>query len=307
MILRNPQFGLKLLGVRGSRPVSGHEFQIYGGQTTTIELTGFGDTRVFIDAGTGLLNSYQNSKHQSNRWKNLHFVITHTHWDHVIGLNQFPPLFDENASISFHAPTSENGTFESLFERLFSPEHSYFSRDQIKAKLHFNVIKPRIPFQINEKLRVEGIQVNHQAVTLGYKFSVGTKSVCVITDSAPLSYKCILGQGMQEASDLLGYEVFEGLYHSQMIDFINGADLIAYDTHFFDDKVKPDWGHSSPKYAIEICKAGNVKELVMFHHAPEDEDVLIKKKIEEAEALMLDCNFSLVAAREGDEWTLVSA
>ena len=51
--MKNDKFEIKFWGVRGSIPVSGPEFERYGGNTSCIEVK-YGNRHLIFDAGTGL-------------------------------------------------------------------------------------------------------------------------------------------------------------------------------------------------------------------------------------------------------------
>ena len=88
---------LTVWGARGSIPVSGAEFDRYGGDTTCVCLeTNAGDT-VILDAGTGL-RPLGNLLLREDR-KTFHFVLSHAHWDHLLGFPFFKPLYRDGVTI----------------------------------------------------------------------------------------------------------------------------------------------------------------------------------------------------------------
>jgi ribonuclease BN (tRNA processing enzyme) len=304
------QLKLKFLGVRGSRPLHEKDFLKTGGNSTCIQITGLDSAQIFIDCGTGLANHFNkiketpNNKHPSNKY---HILITHTHWDHIISIPYLSILFDPKASIVFYSATGSNGNFLELFERLFQFGHAGVQRDQVKATIRFKDVTPGVPFLIENKVRVESFQVNHPAVTLGYKLSYKDASFAVITDSAPFTNKNYLGDGMKELAKQLGDSHFQANYLLNLTRFVRGVDFLVYDTHFNDLNSKPDWGHSTPRVAIEICKLAQVKQLLMFHHAPEDNDSNIEKKLNDALGLAQGETVKINNAIEEDVWIVKSA
>ena len=60
----------------------------------------------------------------------------------------------------------------------------------------------------------------------------------------------------------------------RVLDLLRGADVVAYDTMFSLEEYleRMTWGHSYPEYALALCEAAGVGELVLFHHRPEASD-----------------------------------
>lgn len=303
---KHSSFRMKFHGVRGSRPIHNPDFLHMGGNSTCVEFDVGSNFHLLIDGGTGLANmSYQLPT--PLRKKRFHILITHTHWDHIVGIPWFMPLFDPAAHITFYATEGSNGSFPDLFARLFSPGHSSHGVQAIRAKVDFVKIMPEQPFVIENTVRIEGFQLNHQAVTLGYKVSLGDAHVVVITDTAPMTNNNYLGDGMQDLVSQLGEAAFEQQYEERLVQFLRGIQTLVFDTHFNDDNLKPDWGHSTPRIGLELCKKAGVKRLLMFHHAPEDNDREAIAKMQRVHADAVASGIEALNAREEEEWLLKSA
>jgi ribonuclease BN (tRNA processing enzyme) len=68
----------------------------------------------------------------------------------------------------------------------------------------------------------------------------------------------------------------------------------------------PHYGHSRPADAIEICREAGVKQLALFHHAPERSDAEVDAILADARALVERDKVPLdvVAAYEGMDLSL---
>lgn len=292
-------------GVRGSRPVHGRKFLGHGGNSTCIEFHVDPSFCLLIDAGSGLANhSYQTDFAGCKRF---HILITHTHWDHILTIPWFTPLFDPDAHITFYATEGSNGKFPELYEKLFDPRHLPTPQGCRKAKVDFVTVKPGVPFIVESKVRVEGFQLNHQAVTLGYKLSHGRANTVVITDTAPMSNNDFLGDGMKEAVLKQGPEAFKAQYHAELIGFLKGVHTLVFDSHFTDANLKADWGHSTPTYGLSLCKEAGVKQLLLFHHAPEDDDQSVERKLQAVQTQAKAAGIAVDNAKEETSWDLKSA
>jgi len=94
---------VRIWGCRGSYPVSGADFMRYGGNTSCAEVW-VGDTLIVLDAGTGMRPLGQSlcSSDAPRKTNRVHVLITHTHWDHIIGFPFFQPLRDIHTHITIY-------------------------------------------------------------------------------------------------------------------------------------------------------------------------------------------------------------
>ena len=82
---------VKFWGTRGSIAVPGEETVHYGGNTTCVEITLESDRRLVIDAGTGIRVLGEHLA-AVNPAVDIHLLITHIHWDHIVGFPFFGPI-----------------------------------------------------------------------------------------------------------------------------------------------------------------------------------------------------------------------
>src|SRR5690242_7385288 len=90
---------LRFWGVRGSVPTPGPSTVRYGGNTACVELA-VGNDRVIFDAGTGLRALGMQLAKQNNL--KVALMLSHYHWDHLLGLPFFGPIFKSDTSIDFY-------------------------------------------------------------------------------------------------------------------------------------------------------------------------------------------------------------
>ena len=87
---------IKFWGVRGSIPCPGPHTMKYGGNTPCLEL-GFKDPDrlIIIDAGSGIreLGNYMMAHDLPKGSIETEIFLTHTHWDHIMGLPFFTPIY----------------------------------------------------------------------------------------------------------------------------------------------------------------------------------------------------------------------
>jgi ribonuclease BN (tRNA processing enzyme) len=82
-----------------------------------------------------------------------------------------------------------------------------------------------------------------------------------------------------------------------------GADVLIYDSQYLPEEYEVQrrgWGHSHWREAINVVMESGAKELILYHHDPEHNDLCIDKVVQEAR------NYypKVRAAAEGMEITL---
>jgi ribonuclease BN (tRNA processing enzyme) len=64
-----------------------------------------------------------------------------------------------------------------------------------------------------------------------------------------------------------------------------GADVLIYDAQYLPEEYaaeKRGWGHSHWREAVNVVMESGAKELVLFHHDPDHNDVVIDKIVHDA-------------------------
>ena len=294
---------LKFLGVRGSRPTHKRNLLGYGGNSTSLEFClELEDFYLFLDGGSGLAwRGDQIAKKDHS--KKFHFLVTHTHWDHILGYPFFAPIYDERNTLIFYASKTTRSSFTDLFFGLQRISNLPVPISHLKAKLNFETIVPDTTFMIEDKVKISTMQLNHQGVTLGYRVEHGDDSVCVITDNAPIENGNFLGENMFTDPNM-SHEEKTVLFEDKLVKFLTGAHTVDFDTHFTEDNLKPDWGHSTPDRALDFCSRAGVKRLILFHHAPEENDSAVDDKVQSIFTKACHMGIEVVAATENEEWEL---
>src|SRR5258707_390111 len=116
---------LKFWGVRGSIATPAPENLGFGGNTTCLELRLPNQDIVVIDGGTGARKLGLSLLEQfKGRSIDLHFLMTHFHWDHIQGIPFFTPLYSPSNRITFHSSRAPEEVAEILEGQM---THPYFS------------------------------------------------------------------------------------------------------------------------------------------------------------------------------------
>ncbi|MGH2902239.1 MAG: MBL fold metallo-hydrolase, partial [Solirubrobacteraceae bacterium] len=95
-------------GVRGSTPAPGIEFVRYGGHTSCLALYRDGDPlpTLILDAGAGLQAA---TRLFAGAPFHGTILLTHLHWDHVVGLPFFAAADNPGARVSVLLPEQDGG------------------------------------------------------------------------------------------------------------------------------------------------------------------------------------------------------
>ena len=84
-----------------------------------------------------------------------------------------------------------------------------------------------------------------------------------------------------------------------IIDIAQGADVLIKDAQFTDEELPAHkgWGHSIWQQCTAVAKKAQVKQLILYHHSPNNDDDAIFKIEKDAQAIFPNT----LAAREGLE------
>ena len=240
-------FRVHCWGVRGSLPVSGPEFQRYGGNTFCIEVR-CGDHRMLFDAGSGLMPASKALIAEGVR--NFDLFFTHSHYGHIIGLPFFFPIYYPDASVRVWAGHLDGRmTTREMMDSFIQPPWFPVRMEVCRSKLDFRDFTAGETLDVIPGLTMRTGQLNHPGNSTGYRLEWGGKVLALITDiehepGAPLD---------------------EGV-----LDLIAGADLFLYDSMYLESEMEKyrGFGHSTWEQAIRLGLAAGVKKVGFVHHSP---------------------------------------
>jgi len=227
-----------------------HIASTFGGNTSCVELRS-GDNIVVFDAGSGLrlLGMKLMEEGFASGGRTLDLVLSHTHWDHIMGFPFFAPAYVAGNRITFY------GVHENLEKRLKSQQNRWHfpaRMEEMGADFSFVKLEEGKEFHIGD-LKLTPIGLRHPGRSYAYRIEGEGKIAIYATDGA-------YGNG----------DSIPGEY----IDFYRGADLLIFDAQFSlkDAIEKESWGHSSAPIGLAIAQSALIKRLVLFHHDPNADD-----------------------------------
>ena len=289
-------------GVRGSIPIPGRSTVGFGGNTTCLEIRA--DERlIIIDLGTGVKSLGDHLTANNSKEMDMDILISHTHWDHIMGFPMFNPIFVPGTKLRIKGPVSYNDdSLESIFREQLSYRYWPVRQSELAAEIVYEELK-ETSIDMGGGLKLNTKYLNHPLLCLGYRFEYKGKTIVTAFDHEP--FRNIFTTDPNDPSyneevALEGEEVAKE-ENDRMISFYSGADILIHDTMYTAEEYdkRMGWGHSSYEYAIEAaCQAG-VKTLILFHHDPTSNDKRLKSLLAKYKKAVKGRNLELIMASEG--------
>lgn len=248
-----PGLQLTFLGVRGSTPCANWQYAQYGGHTSCVMVEA-GETRIFLDAGSGLFDA---NDHLGNHQGDTHILLSHAHFDHIMGLPYLRSVWNPNQNIHIYAGNllPYGGTHQVL-QKAFSPPFFPVSFDSWPAFFTVHDITPGDRIDIAPDVYVATCSLQHPNGATAYRIHYQGKSVCYVTDT----------------------EHVGGEPDANILTLIHGTDLFIYDASYTDESYPKfkGWGHSTWQEACRLGVAAQVKHTALFHHDPYHSDEIMQ-------------------------------
>ena len=265
---------MRFWGVRGSLPTPGPDTVIYGGNTSCMEIRA--DERLLIiDLGSGVrpLGEWLIKNDLKKFGKvNADILLTHTHWDHIMGFPMFNPIYIPGTELRITGPMSlESVSLKSIIETQFSYQYWPVREGELSASISYNQIKEEM-IDLGDGLTVQSKFLNHPILCLGYKINYQGKSIVTIYDHETFQnlFAASAEQDGFNNDTYLEGEIAAAQENEKIRQFIKGADIVIHDAQYTKEEYSTHtgWGHCSYDHAIETAAGNNVKRLVLFHHEP---------------------------------------
>lgn len=253
---------LKFWGTRGSCPVSGSAYAQFGGNTCTLEVR-YDNSVLIFDAGTGIRELGQELTRQNVR--NIHLFFSHSHWDHLIGLPFFEPIYNPGVKLTIWTPPNIRRSYRELIEDLLSPEFFPVKLEQINATLEFKTIQQKTPITLG-KVTLDFHSAHHPGLAFGFKIRTPEQTFGYFTDNEMLhGYHGPLSEPPPEIIDP----------HQSLIDFLSDCDVLIHEAQYTPEEYlhKAGWGHSSARNAMYLLQQTKIPKWLVTHHDPNHTDL----------------------------------
>ena len=229
----------------------------YGGNTTCTEIRHRGASYV-VDLGTGLVGFAEEQRTAGNR--QFTFLLSHLHWDHILGLPFFPPIYEKGCTIDiYHVHEHAPDYLRIKFNGVNFPVRW----EELGASITFHPLRLHQPHKFND-LTVTPFQLDHPGGSYGYRFDSPTAAIGIAVDN----------ELKRRTADELGRD--RQLYQA--------LDALLFDSQYDSNEMakKYDWGHSSPTLGIDLAFQEMIKMLVMVHHNHDADDQRLRDKLARA-------------------------
>jgi phosphoribosyl 1,2-cyclic phosphodiesterase len=279
---------LTFFGARGSCPCAGERYQRYGGNTASVLVRTASGELIVLDLGTGLraLGAAVSSDHPSEG-PPVHAtaLLTHLHFDHILGLPFFEPLRHEDSVFEVYGPRQPEGDLCGVLGELVRPPYFPVPLHQILSDLRFHDVADGEVFAIGDA-QIRASVVRHPGVTLGYRIEADGHSIAYLPDHQQPARGDVFDDGA--------------------VELCQGVDVLVHDAQYTDFELeqKHDWGHSTVDFAVELASRARARHLVLFHHDPSHDDAVLDEMLERGEKLAAPYGVTVSSAREGTTFGL---
>jgi ribonuclease BN (tRNA processing enzyme) len=275
-------------GTRGSIAAPGPETVFYGGNTTCVEVTLSSGRTVIIDAGTGIRNL--GTDLAKRKWPiHFHLLMTHIHWDHLMGFPFFGPLFQENSHLVIDGHPRGIEGLKRIFSSSFIDGTWPIRFEDLKARIEATHELRRGHMTLDGTL-IEAHKLQHPQGGMGFKFTEDSGTFVFLTDNELLE------------------NAWSGTSFQDFVNFCRGADLLVHDCQYLpnETEIRRGWGHSDVETVTRLAREAEVKRLMLFHHDPWRTDAEVSAMVDECRRIFAEIKYpcEVDGAREGGTLTL---
>ncbi|MGA2173946.1 MAG: MBL fold metallo-hydrolase [Verrucomicrobiota bacterium] len=287
---------VKFWGTRGAIPTPASWTRVYGGNTSCVEVR-FDQTVFVCDAGSGIRELGKDLLTRQPPPKELHLLITHTHWDHIQGFPFFAPVYLKTMPIHVYGrQTNDNSTYQLLSGQM-SSDYFPVSFKEVGATIAADYFE-------NGQREIDGVRVrsfalNHPGGCHGFSFEKDGRKIVYATDNELEIEPGDLFPDLEDAGP-------PRRVPAALVEVAQDADLLIMDAQY-DEKeyaTKIKWGHSCCFSVTDLATRAKVKTLALFHHDPESTDRAIDQMVQACRqrAARHGAPGVICAAREGVEF-----
>jgi phosphoribosyl 1,2-cyclic phosphodiesterase len=264
---------VRIYGVRGSVPTPGPTTVRYGGNTVCTAVTLVDGTCVVLDAGTGM-RALGNDLVATAHAGEIHLLLSHRHFDHIIGLPFFGPLFRAETRFAMHPvllPATERRARQShVLDGIRTP----LRIEDLPARVRFpdHGDGPANDFTVDRvwtvgSARVTRVLLNHPGGAQGFRIDDA--------DGSSLTYL---------SDNELDPPSAPTTKPERLAAFARGTGLLICDSQYLPEDMpgKRGWGHSTVPQVLALARMAAARATLLFHHDPDRTDAALDRIAEQA-------------------------
>jgi len=272
-------------GTRGSIAVPGARTLRYGGNTTCVEVDGSDGVKIVIDAGTGI-RELGDAVVRRRGSVHMHLLVTHIHWDHILGFPFFAPIYRPDTQIVVDGNIRAYKGLKTLFENRMGDGFFPVAFDQLKANIRFLDALEKGSRHIG-CMRVDRARLQHPGGGFGFRLwdEGRNKTLVFLTDNE------------------LREDAWDGCRPGDYVEFSRNADVLIHDCQYLEEEIEQrrGWGHSDHGSVLDLARRAEVRRLVLYHHDPARTDEEVDRLVERCRSWVdrTGAGFEVEGAREG--------
>ena len=266
---------IKFWGVRGSFPTPDRDKIQVGGHSSCVEVRTADNQVIVFDMGTGFVPFGNSLINENNSPKEINVFMSHFHWDHIIGYLGFAPFFIDGFKCNIYGK-EDKLKIEEIFNHIHHFTFWPVDIPMYQAELDLQTF-PANGIKLSDNISVKAVKHGHPNGANTYRLEIGKTVIVYCTD----------------------IEHPEGTLNPNIIDIAKDADVLIKDAQFTNQQLAnhKGWGHSSWEQCTEIAHLANVKQLILYHHSPTNNDDAILNIERDAQSVFPNT----IAAKEGLE------
>ncbi|MCB9507893.1 MAG: MBL fold metallo-hydrolase [Myxococcales bacterium] len=242
----------------------------FGGATTCLELD-LPTARLIIDAGSGILDL---GRARGVDRKPTLMLFSHLHWDHVVGLPFYSPLYVPGWDLDVRGvPRSGRSVYDTVTELNRPPLFPISLRESVRASVTQTDLETDGELLFHGA-KVEWLEVAHPG---------GCSAFAITVDGRRIVFS--------------GDVELDKTNRAAFIAFCKDAELLICDAQYSAAEYPNHvgWGHSTNRQAAQLAADAGVSRLVLTHHDPGHDDAAVRAMVADAAT----CFASVEGARDG--------
>lgn len=215
-------------------------------------------------------------------------LLTHLHYDHVLGLPFFAPMRDPGAVLEVYGPSQGGRSLQEVLVGMVEPPFFPVAMADFRGELRCHDLDGPSELEVG-RFRVTARTVTHIGHTFGFRIEAESCSLAYISDhQAPTGRRTV---------------------DKQVLELCDGVDLLLHDAQYTEAEFSTmsTWGHSTDEYAVQVAVESGARRLCLFHHDPAHSDEQVDVMLDHARRLASKHGLTEVcAAAEGHVFDLAT-